>query len=104
MALSSHLYFPSGIFSKSDKEEEEAALPSSSGTVANGDKDASGFVVESVRNEELVVRPRVRQESSRSPGEPANGKLGIFPSCTELGSLGAQCVLACVAAWSIPEK
>ena len=39
--------------------------------VGNGDKDASVLVVESVRNEELVV---VRQESSRSPGESANGK------------------------------
>ncbi|XP_010121618.1 PREDICTED: LOW QUALITY PROTEIN: WD repeat-containing protein 90, partial [Chlamydotis macqueenii] len=61
-----------GIFSESDKEEE-ADLPDSSRVVANGDKDASVVVVESVRNEELiVVRPKVRQESSRSPGEPAN--------------------------------
>ena len=43
--------------------------------VGNGDKDASVLVVESVRNEELVVvRPKVREESSRSPGESANGK------------------------------
>ena len=42
--------------------------------VAKGDKDALVLVMESVRNEELVVRPKVRQESSRSPGEPANGK------------------------------
>ncbi|XP_074014459.1 WD repeat-containing protein 90 [Numenius arquata] len=60
------------IFSESDREEE-AGLPDSSRTVANGEKDASVLVVESVRNEELlVVRPKVRQESSRSPGESAN--------------------------------
>ncbi|XP_064318212.1 WD repeat-containing protein 90 isoform X4 [Phalacrocorax carbo] len=60
------------IFSESDKEEEEAGLPGSSRMVAKGDKDALVLVMESVRNEELVVRPKVRQESSRSPGEPAN--------------------------------
>ncbi|KAM6299212.1 WD repeat-containing protein 90 [Aegotheles albertisi] len=60
------------IFSESDKEEE-ADHPGSSGMVANGDKDASVLVVESVRNEELlVVRPKVRRESSRSPGESAS--------------------------------
>ncbi|XP_076207547.1 WD repeat-containing protein 90 isoform X3 [Aptenodytes patagonicus] len=60
------------IFSESD-QEEEAGLPGSSRMVANGDKDASVLVVESVRNEELVVvRPKVRQESSRSLGESAN--------------------------------
>ncbi|KFQ12750.1 WD repeat-containing protein 90, partial [Leptosomus discolor] len=60
------------IFSESDKEEE-AGLPGSSRTVANGDQDASVLVVESVRNGELlVVRPKVRQESLRSPGESAN--------------------------------
>ncbi|XP_074962061.1 WD repeat-containing protein 90 isoform X4 [Phalacrocorax aristotelis] len=59
------------IFSESDKEEE-AGLPGSSRMVAKGDKDALVLVMESVRNEELVVRPKVRQESSRSPGEPAN--------------------------------
>ncbi|XP_074742639.1 WD repeat-containing protein 90 isoform X2 [Strix uralensis] len=59
------------IFSESDKEEE-AGLPGSSRMVANGDKDASVLVVESVRNEELLVRSKVRQESSRSPGESAN--------------------------------
>lgn len=43
--------------------------------VANGDKDASVLVVEPVRNEELlVVRPKVRQENLKSPGESANGK------------------------------
>lgn len=57
--------------------------------VANGVEDASVLVVESVRNEELVVRPKVRQESLRSSGESANGKSGVFPSCTELGSFGA---------------
>ncbi|XP_074454129.1 WD repeat-containing protein 90 isoform X1 [Larus michahellis] len=60
------------IFSESDKEEE-AGLPGSSRMVANGDKDASVRVVESVRSEELlVVRPKVGRESSRSPGESAN--------------------------------
>ncbi|KFV43748.1 WD repeat-containing protein 90, partial [Tyto alba] len=60
------------IFSESDKEEE-AGLPGSSRMVANGDKDASVLEMESVRNEELlVVRPKVRQGSSRSPGESAN--------------------------------
>lgn len=73
--------------------------------VANGDKDASVRVVESVRSKELlVVRPKVGRESSRSPGESANGKSGVFPPCTELGSLGAQRAQACMAAWSIPEK
>lgn len=70
MALSSSSFSSSGIFSESDGEEE-AALP-----------DSSGMVLESVRNEELVVmRPKVRQESLRSPGEPVNGKSGLFPSC-----------------------
>ncbi|KFQ93266.1 WD repeat-containing protein 90, partial [Nipponia nippon] len=60
------------IFSDSDKEEE-AGWPGSSRMVANGDEDNSVLVVESVRNEEpVVVRPKVRQESPRSPGEPAN--------------------------------
>ncbi|KFZ61612.1 WD repeat-containing protein 90, partial [Podiceps cristatus] len=60
------------IFSESDKEEE-ADLPGSSRMVVNGDKDAS-VLVESVRNEELiVVRPKASQESSRSPGKSANG-------------------------------
>ncbi|XP_055662481.1 WD repeat-containing protein 90 isoform X3 [Falco peregrinus] len=57
------------IFSESDKEEEEADLPGGSSVVANGDRDASVFVVESVRNKELVVRPKGRQESLGSPGE-----------------------------------
>ncbi|XP_064376546.1 WD repeat-containing protein 90 isoform X2 [Dromaius novaehollandiae] len=61
-----------GIFSESD-EEEEANLPGSSKTVANGDKDPSVLVVESVRSEEpFVVRPKVRQESSRSPSHSGN--------------------------------
>ncbi|KGL85799.1 WD repeat-containing protein 90, partial [Charadrius vociferus] len=60
------------IFSESDKEEE-AELPGSSRMVANRDKDASVVMVEPVRNEELlVVRPKVRQESSKSPEESAN--------------------------------
>ncbi|XP_075624119.1 WD repeat-containing protein 90 isoform X1 [Balearica regulorum gibbericeps] len=60
------------IFSESDKEEE-AGLPGSSRMMANGDKDASVPVVESVGYEELVVvRPKVRQESSRAPAESAN--------------------------------
>ncbi|XP_064886977.1 WD repeat-containing protein 90 isoform X1 [Columba livia] len=60
------------ISSESDKEEE-AGLRDSSKTVVNGDTGASVLVVESVRNEELVVvRPKLRQESSRSPGESAN--------------------------------
>ncbi|KAM6320084.1 WD repeat-containing protein 90 [Podargus strigoides] len=59
------------IFSELDKEEEED-LPGSSSMVANGDKDASVLVVESVGKEELVVRPKVRQESSRSPGASAS--------------------------------
>ncbi|XP_049647753.1 WD repeat-containing protein 90 isoform X1 [Accipiter gentilis] len=63
------------IFSESDKEEE-AGLPVSGRMVANGDEDASVLVVESVRNEELVVRPKVRQESLRSSGESANAEPG----------------------------
>ncbi|XP_010000960.1 PREDICTED: WD repeat-containing protein 90 [Chaetura pelagica] len=62
----------SSVFSTSD-QEEEADLAGSRGLVANGDKDASVLVMEPVRNEELVgVRPRGRQESSRSPGGSAN--------------------------------
>ncbi|XP_062444576.1 WD repeat-containing protein 90 [Rhea pennata] len=61
-----------GIFSESD-EEEEANLLGSSKTMANGDKDPSVLVVESVRNEEpFVVRPKVKQESSRSPSHSGN--------------------------------
>ncbi|XP_051487835.1 WD repeat-containing protein 90 isoform X1 [Apus apus] len=60
------------VFSTSD-QEEEADEAGSRGMVANGDKDASVLVMEPVRNEELVVvRPRGRQESSRSPGGSAN--------------------------------
>ncbi|RMC17874.1 hypothetical protein DUI87_05543 [Hirundo rustica rustica] len=61
----------SGIFSESDREEE-ADLPDSSRKVANGHKDSSVLVVESDGNEEPVVRSKVRQESSRSPGKPGN--------------------------------
>ncbi|KAM6114117.1 WD repeat-containing protein 90 [Pterocles gutturalis] len=57
------------IFSESDNEED-AGLAGSSGMVANRDEDASVLVVEPVRNEEpLAVRPKERQESSKSPGE-----------------------------------
>ena len=67
-------FYSSGIFSESDKEEE-ACLPGSSRMVANGDKDASVLVVEPVRSEELVVvRPKVRRESSRSSRQSARGK------------------------------
>ncbi|XP_053813526.1 WD repeat-containing protein 90 isoform X4 [Vidua chalybeata] len=59
------------ISSESDREEE-ADLPDSSRKVANEHKDASVIVVESDGNEEPVVRPKVRQESSRSPEKPAN--------------------------------
>ncbi|XP_027510694.1 WD repeat-containing protein 90 [Corapipo altera] len=59
-----------GIFSELDKEEE-AGLPGSSRMVANRDKDASVFVVESDRNKELV-RSKVRQESPRSPEKSTN--------------------------------
>ncbi|XP_039416096.1 WD repeat-containing protein 90 isoform X3 [Corvus cornix cornix] len=60
------------IFSESDKEEEED-LPGSSRVVANRHKDASVLVVGSDGSEEEpVVRPRVRQESPRSPENPAN--------------------------------
>ncbi|XP_039934861.1 WD repeat-containing protein 90 isoform X5 [Hirundo rustica] len=59
------------IFSESDREEE-ADLPDSSRKVANGHKDSSVLVVESDGNEEPVVRSKVRQESSRSPGKPGN--------------------------------
>ncbi|XP_032560024.1 WD repeat-containing protein 90 isoform X1 [Chiroxiphia lanceolata] len=59
-----------GIFSELDKEEE-AGLPGSSRMVANRDRDASIFVVESDRNKELV-RPKVRQESPRSPEKSTN--------------------------------
>ncbi|XP_077642916.1 WD repeat-containing protein 90 isoform X4 [Lonchura striata] len=59
------------ISSESDREEE-ADLPDSSWKVANEHKDASVIVVESKGNEEPVVRPKVRQESSRSPEKPAN--------------------------------
>ncbi|KAM9015938.1 WD repeat-containing protein 90 isoform 1-T1 [Ara ararauna] len=74
------------IFSESDKEEE-ADLPGSSRMVVNGDKDASVLVVEPVRNEELiVVRPKERQESSRSPGtsasEPRKQTMGPKPQCS----------------------
>lgn len=65
--------------------------------VANGHKDASVLVVESDGSEEEpVVRPRVRQESPRSPEKAANGKSGVLPACTELQ--------ACMAAWSVPQK
>ncbi|RLV89514.1 hypothetical protein DV515_00014826 [Chloebia gouldiae] len=57
------------ISSESDREEE-ANLPDSSRKVANEHKDASVIVVESEGNEEPVVRPKVRQESSRSPEKP----------------------------------
>ncbi|XP_009875977.1 PREDICTED: WD repeat-containing protein 90, partial [Apaloderma vittatum] len=61
-----------GNFSESDNEEE-AGLTGSGRLVANGDKDASVLVVESVRNKELVVvRPKVQQESLKSPGVSAN--------------------------------
>lgn len=66
-------FYSSGIFSESDREEE-ACLPGSSRLVANGDKDTSVLVVEPGRSEELVVRPKVRRESSRSPGQSARGK------------------------------
>lgn len=66
-------FYSSGIFSESDREEE-ACLPGSSRLVANGDKDTSVLVVEPGRSEELVVRPKVRRESSRSPGQSAHGK------------------------------
>ncbi|XP_061849594.1 WD repeat-containing protein 90 isoform X2 [Colius striatus] len=60
-----------GVFSELDPEEE-ADVPGSSRIGAKGDKDASVPVVELLTNEELlVVRPKVRQESSRSPGGPA---------------------------------
>ncbi|XP_071427702.1 WD repeat-containing protein 90 [Pithys albifrons albifrons] len=59
-----------GSFSESDKEEE-ADLPGSR-MVANGDKDASALVVESDRNKEFAVRPKVRQESPRSPEKSTN--------------------------------
>nr|XP_030140775.3 WD repeat-containing protein 90 isoform X6 [Taeniopygia guttata] len=59
------------ISSESDREEE-ADVPDSSRKVANEHKDASVIVVESEENEEPVVRPKVRQESSRSPEKPAN--------------------------------
>ncbi|XP_010019599.1 PREDICTED: WD repeat-containing protein 90, partial [Nestor notabilis] len=63
-----------GIFSESDKEDE-ADLPGSSRMMVNGDKDASVLVVEPMRNEELVVvRPKERQESSRSPGALASAE------------------------------
>ncbi|KAM7038912.1 WD repeat-containing protein 90 isoform 2-T2 [Acridotheres tristis] len=58
-------------FSESDREEE-ADVPGSSGKVENGNKDVSVLVVESDGNEEPVVRPKVRQESPRSPEKPAN--------------------------------
>ncbi|KAM9372410.1 WD repeat-containing protein 90 [Phaethornis superciliosus] len=66
---SAHLVGCPSIFSES---EEEAVVAGSSEMVASGDKDASVLVTESVRNKETVVRPRVRQESSRSHGESAN--------------------------------
>ncbi|KAM7007238.1 LOW QUALITY PROTEIN: WD repeat-containing protein 90 [Passerculus sandwichensis] len=59
------------ISSESDREEE-AERPGSSRKVANEHRDASVIVVESDGNEEPVVRPRVRQESSRSPEKAAN--------------------------------
>ncbi|XP_069726130.1 WD repeat-containing protein 90 [Phaenicophaeus curvirostris] len=59
------------IFSESDKEEE-AALPGCSRMVASGDKEASVLVVGLGRNKDLIVRPKVRQESSRPPGQSAN--------------------------------
>uniref|UniRef100_A0A493TKZ4 WDR90/POC16 second beta-propeller domain-containing protein n=1 Tax=Anas platyrhynchos platyrhynchos TaxID=8840 RepID=A0A493TKZ4_ANAPP len=65
-----HLAGCQSIFSESDREEE-ACLPGSSRLVANGDKDTSVLVVEPGRSEELVVRPKVRRESSRSPGQSA---------------------------------
>ncbi|XP_056359041.1 WD repeat-containing protein 90 isoform X2 [Oenanthe melanoleuca] len=59
------------IFSESDREEEEADLPGSSRKVANVHKDVSVLVVESDGNEEPVVRPKVQQESPRSPEKPS---------------------------------
>ncbi|XP_052535941.1 WD repeat-containing protein 90 isoform X1 [Tympanuchus pallidicinctus] len=56
------------IFSESDREEE-ACLPGRA--VENGDKDASVFVAEAARSEDLiVVRPKVRPESCR-PAAPS---------------------------------
>ncbi|KFQ55786.1 WD repeat-containing protein 90, partial [Nestor notabilis] len=74
------------IFSESDKEDE-ADLPGSSRMMVNGDKDASVLVVEPMRNEELVVvRPKERQESSRSPGalasEPRKEIRSPKPQCS----------------------
>ncbi|OWK55855.1 WD repeat-containing protein 90 [Lonchura striata] len=68
------------ISSESDREEE-ADLPDSSWKVANEHKDASVIVVESEGNEEPVVRPKVRQESSRSPEKPANGFFAYSCGC-----------------------
>ncbi|XP_041262484.1 WD repeat-containing protein 90 isoform X5 [Onychostruthus taczanowskii] len=59
------------ISSESDREEE-ADLPGSSRKVAKEHREASVIVVESDGNEEPVVRPKVRQESSRSPEKPAD--------------------------------
>lgn len=70
--------------------------------MVNGDKDASVLVVEPAGNEELiVVRPKERQESSRSPGTLASGKSEVLPSCTEHDPFGTQYAQA---AWSVPEK
>lgn len=78
--------FSSGIFSESDREEE-ACLPGRA--VENGDKDASVFVAEAARSEDLiVVRPKVRPQSCRPAAPSAHGNLGPSPPIPDLGCLG----------------